>query len=128
MFEGCRDKTREEGMGSGRFGLIFGVELRCDIPRMIGQLEDFHERIVGRSAAEDDSCGLESAAKRVVDLVAVAVTLANFTSSVDFTRATSVKEFARVRAESHRSAFIGDVFLGRHEVDDGVRAVGHKFR
>ena len=43
--------------------------------------------------------------------------------AVERSRFRSGSEFARIKAEAHGAALVGDVFLVGHEVDDGVRAV-----
>ena len=59
------------------------MELRADEPRMAGQFEDFDQRIVGRSARENDANEFEILAQVVVDLIAVAVTFVDFALAID---------------------------------------------
>src|SRR6185503_6852219 len=62
----------------------------------------------------------EQIAVRVRYLVAVAMSLAHFRLSVDLRGARSPRKFARIGAESHGAAHVGDVLLRLHERDDGV--------
>ena len=49
--------------------------LRCDEERVLRNLDDFDEALVGRGAREDKPLLLEALAQMVVDFEAVAVTL-----------------------------------------------------
>ena len=59
---------------------------------------------------------------RVVDLVAVAVALADQRRAVGLRRERPGHERAVVAAEPHRRALVGDGLLLLHHVDDGIRA------
>ena len=71
-------------------------------------------------------CCDEQVAIRVRDLVAVAMPLADLGDAVDLGGARAAREPARIRAEAHRAAHVGDVLLRFHQRDDRVVALGRE--
>jgi hypothetical protein len=69
-------KLANSGCGLERLGLELGVELAADEPRVIGQLHDLDQGLIGRGP-EAQAGLLEALPVFVVDLVAVPVTLAD---------------------------------------------------
>src|SRR6266567_6941451 len=78
VLEGGTHETREQRVGTHRPRLQLRVELAADEPRVIGQLDHFDQRAVGRESRAAHPILGEHVAVRVGDLVAVAVALAHF--------------------------------------------------
>ncbi len=70
-------------MRSHRSGLELGMKLTTDKPGMINHLDDFHQLIVRRDAADHQPLFRQLLAILVVKFVAVAMTLDNQFLSVD---------------------------------------------
>src|SRR6266566_5218726 len=114
------DEPVEQRMGSLRAGLELRVELRCDEPRMVLELDDLDEATVRALAAKQHACRLERLAVAVVYFEAVAVALVDDLGAVHRGRLRARGQSGRIQAETHRPALVLELALIRHEVDDGV--------
>ena len=56
----------------------------------------------------------------------MAMALADLGLAVDLGGARAAREPARIRAEAHRAAHVGDVLLRLHERDDRIVALGRE--
>src|SRR5690554_5880023 len=95
-FQAGRDVACEEGMGLARAALELGVGLAADEPALLGELDHLHEHAVGGGATEHQTGFFERGTQRVVDLIAVAVALADKGVAVDARRAALLFEHAVV--------------------------------
>ena len=125
----------EQGVGLADAAPVLGVELNPDEPRVrqlrrpvtvrLRQLDDFDEVTVRVHAREHEACLAEPVAEVVVDLVAVAVALLDGgRPGVDLLRQRALAEGARVGAQAHGAALVGDRLLLGHHRDDRRRVVG----
>src|SRR5712691_10611187 len=118
----------EERGGPRRARLELRMELTCDEPGVIGQLDDLDESPFLERAGHDqprlDECG----SVVVVDLVAVAVTFVHHRLAVRFLRARAFRERHRLRPESHRAAEVLDLLLLGQEIDHRMRRLGIHLR
>src|SRR6266566_5614794 len=102
------------------------MELAPDVPGMRLQLDHLYQRSVGRQAAEIQSMLDELIAVFVVDLVPMAMALADLWNAVDRGGLGSHSQSARVCPEPHRAAHVGHVLLVLHQRNDRVIAFGCK--
>src|SRR3954447_2078056 len=106
-------------------GLELGVVLRGDEERVVLELDDLDQPLVGRRARSDQACRLEPCAEADVDFVTVAVTLVDDALVVvERSRPRARVELDGIGAEAHRPAEVGDLLLLGQQVDDGVRRLG----
>src|SRR3546814_10424523 len=87
------DETREQRMRIERLRLEFRMELHPDKPWMVRALNDFRQHAVGRHARKDEPALFELFAIRAVDLITMAVALADVVGAID----------PRDRSEEHTS-------------------------
>src|SRR3954452_544455 len=80
-------------------GLELRMELRRHEIRVIAELDDLHQALVGRRAGDDQPGVLEPLAQEVVHLVAVAVALVDHGLAVDLASTGALMELHRVRAK-----------------------------
>src|SRR5215207_8802122 len=120
---GRADELAEQRCRSVRARLELRVVLRRDEERMVGQLDDLDEALVGCGARHDQARRLEPAAQEVVDLVAMAVALVDDRLAVDLARLRVGVQLHRVGPEPHRAAHVGDLLLLGQQVDDRVLGV-----
>src|SRR6476661_9761546 len=80
------------------------MELHADEPRMVWALDNLWQLVVGRHSGENEAGPLEGVAIMNIDLVAMAVTLADFVDAVDRTDDTVTVELRRIGAKAHRAA------------------------
>ena len=102
------------------FGLELGVELDGEIPRMIFDFDDFDEVSAGVDAGDGHAFFLKFRNVGVVDFEAVAVAFADVGFFVSARGDGSRSEGAFIAAEAHGGAFVDDLLLFLHQVDDGV--------
>ena len=93
-------------MRGERLGLELGVELDADEPGVLGHLDDLGQATVRRHAGEAQARGAQPVDVVDVDLVAVAVALADLTLAVDLVRERARLEDAGIGAKPHRAAEI----------------------
>src|SRR5215207_2420249 len=120
---GRADELAEQRCRSVRARLELRVVLRRDEERMVGQLDDLDEALVGCGARHDQARRLEPAAQEVVDLVAMAVALVDDRLAVDLARLRVGVQLHRVGPEPHRAAQVDDRVLGVRVELAGVRAI-----
>ena len=118
-----RDEALEQRMRLVRLAHEFRMELARNVKGMIFQFDDFHELAVGRRAAENEAGLLKFLAVVVVELVAMAMAFVDDEGAVKLSCLRADGELARLRAEAHRAALLGDFALRVKERDDGVRGV-----
>src|SRR3954452_6653006 len=82
LVERCADEAGEERVRLERTALELRMELDADEPWMVRPLDDFRQAIVGAHAGEEQAASLECLAIVDVDLVAVAMALADFGRAV----------------------------------------------
>src|SRR2546427_4889921 len=97
------------------------MELPGDEVRVLGDLDDLHELLLGPDAGDAEAVLLEPREIVVVDLVAMAVALLDDALPVQARREAPLPEDDRIEAQAHRAALVGDGPLLRQEVDDPVR-------
>ena len=114
----------EERLRAQRARLELGVVLGGDEERVVGQLDDLDQAVVGRGAAEHEPGVLQALAQVVVDLVAVAMALVDHGLVVDRAGAGAVVELHRVGAQAHRAAHVPHFLLLRQQVDHRVGRLG----
>src|SRR6266550_1238791 len=119
--EACEQRMRARGAR-----LKLRVELTADIPRMRLKLHHLDQRSVGRKAAQVQSVLDELVAVLVVDLVAMAMPLADLRLAIDRGGLRSWSEPAGVRAEAHGTAHVSDVLLVFHQGNDRIVALRRK--
>src|SRR5579859_4900071 len=84
--------------------LELGMELAAEKPGMVGYLADLDVGLVGSFPGDFEAAGFERLFVFAVELVAVAVALADFSHSIGTVRETILGQHAGPRAEAHRSA------------------------
>src|SRR5579875_127482 len=100
------DERGEQRMRIEGLGFELGVELDADEPGMVGELDDLGQLAVGRHAGEPHPGLLELRLVVDVDLVSVAVALADLGGAVDRGHARPGHEPRRIGAEAHGAAEI----------------------
>src|SRR5438876_569584 len=118
------DEAREQRVRPGRPGLELRMELAADEPGVIGKLDHLHERAVGRQAGAAHPVLREHVAIGVRHFVAVAMALAHLERSVGLGDPGAGTQLAGVRAQPHGPAQLLDAFLGAHQGDYRVLALG----
>src|SRR3546814_4706639 len=83
------------------------VELDPDKPRMVGTLNDFRQHSAGRHARKDEAALLPAFAIGAVDLVTVAMPLADSVGAIHARDIAVRSEFRFLGAKAHRAAQIG---------------------
>src|SRR5579862_235881 len=123
--ERSRDELAEERSRPRGPRLELGMELRCDEPWMVGQLDDLDEAALLERAADDETGVDNLLAVRVVDLVAMPMPLGDHRLvPVHVARPGTLRELDRLRAETHRATEVLDVLLLGEQVDDRERGLG----
>ena len=105
---GRLDEAREQRMWVERLALQLGMELHADEPGMVRPLDDFGQQPVRRHAGKDQAALLQGLTVSGIDLVAMAVTLADVVGAAVERRDMAVGAKHRViGAKPHGSAQIG---------------------
>ena len=115
-------------MRSCRARFEFGVRLRSQEPRVVFELDHFHNVLVRRNAANVHAVRFELVAIVVVDFVTVAVTFVNELLTVSLIRFGILRQNAGVLPQTHGAAEVCDVVLVGHQVNHRVFRVGVNFR
>src|SRR6185436_17795740 len=105
------DETFEQRVRLVWFALEFRVELAGDEKRMIFQLDYFHQLSIRGKPAEDEPGLFEALTIGVVELVAMPMAFVNKKCTVEMVGQRAHNQLARLRAQSHRAAFLGNLFL-----------------
>src|ERR1700682_163251 len=121
---GGRDEVPKEWMWTVRSRAEFRVELRGNEPRVVTQLDDFHQTVVGRCAREDHARLPHRLTVGVVELEAMPVSFVHDRLAIGLRRQRAGLQLAGVEAETHGAALIGDVALLGQEVDDRMAGEG----
>src|SRR5216684_2611984 len=101
------DEAGEQRVRLERLRFELGMVLHADEPGMVGDLDDFRQLAVRRHAGEAQTRLLELAHVVDVDLVAVAMALADLRrAAVDLADAAAAREHRLVGAEPHGAAEI----------------------
>src|SRR5438270_6874539 len=100
------DKAREQGVRLEWAAFQLGMELDADEPRMVGAFDDFGQAIVGAHSGEQQPAALERLAIMDVDLVAMAMALADVGHAVERCDTAVASENGGIGAQPHGSAEI----------------------
>src|SRR5215470_816909 len=87
-----------------RLRLEFRMELASEEPRMLGRLDNLHVISVRRASRNLQSRCHQRFFEVAVEFVAMSVALADFELAIRLVRKRSRLEFARPRAQPHRTA------------------------
>jgi hypothetical protein len=90
-----------------RTALELGMELDADEPGVVLPLHDLWKFAIGRHARKDQAALFQRVAVMNVDLIAVAVTLADFGRAILLGNLSVMAQFGRIGAEPHRTAHVG---------------------
>src|SRR3984957_12952443 len=110
-----------------RLRLELRMELAAQVPRGIGDLADFHVRIVGRHAGDAQTRGAQLAFVFAVEFVAMAVALVYFAGAIRALGEASLSKAARPASEAHGAAELVDALQFAQLEDDAVRRAGVEF-
>ena len=111
-----------------RARLELRVRLRGHEVRVVRDLDELDQPVVGRQAAEHEAVLLELRAVPVVELEAVPVALVDDRLAVDLAHRRALQQLGRIGTETHRAALVLDVVLVGHQVDDRVGAARLELR
>src|ERR1700722_4362786 len=100
--------------------LQLGMELAAEKPRMPFQLHYLNQAVVGRDTGRNESDFFELIAIRVVNFPSMPMALRDFRLAIKRRRNRARREHRRIRAETHRAAFVRNVLLRIHYMDDGI--------
>src|SRR5258708_39574236 len=103
------------------------MELAAQEIRMVGNLDDFHVCPVRRGAGNAQSTAGQDSFILAVELVAMAVPLADFGFPVRLDRLAVLLELAGPRAQTHGTAQLVDAAQLAQLVNDSVRRGGGVF-
>ena len=118
----CADKFGKEGVGSVWSAFELGVELHADVERSVGQLDCFDKSAVGGKSREGKACRGQPFAVVVIELVAVAVALADGICTVAAAHRGIGCDDAGVCSKAQGAALFDRIALPRHKVDDLIFA------
>src|SRR6185295_12643479 len=119
--QGGPDERLEQRVRRLRARFELRVELAADEIGVLRQLDHLHQAAVGRRARDEHAVAGQRLAVVVVDLVAMAVPLADLGGAVRGGGLRTRGEHARIRAEAHRRALLGHAPLFWHQIDHRVR-------
>src|SRR4051812_31689703 len=123
------DELPEQRRRPSRPRLELRVKLRCDEPRMVGELDDLDEAPLLERAADDEAAVEQLLAIGVVHLVAMPVTLGDHRlAAVHLAGVGAFSELDRLCTEAHRAAEVLDLLLLRQQVDHRMRRLGVHLR
>ena len=104
---------------------VLRMELRADVPAQIWYLYNLHETALRVGADTLHAVFLVFVFIAVVELVTMAVTLADLLLTINLSDLAAFAQLAAVSSQAHGAAHVGDIFLVFHHIDDVVRSVGH---
>ena len=104
------------------------MELAADEPGMILDFNDFDKAIVRRRARNHQASFAELRSVFIVEFPAVAMAFVNEVLAVYIEGLCVLFQLAGIYAQAHRTAFVGNIDLIRHEIDDGEGRVFIEFR
>src|SRR5260370_31248633 len=114
-------------MRVSRTALELGVELRGDEPGMACYFNNFDKAVVSLTATIDHAVGLHTFAILVVELVAMTMTLENNRFAIGLLSFRARRQATDPVAQAHGAAFVGNLALGCHQVDDRMGGLRIKF-
>ena len=117
----------EQRMRGVRPGFKLGMKLRSNEPRMVFDLDNFHQAVIGERPGDDHTRPRKQFSESVVELEAVAMTLVYIRYAVSRIGMRSFPQLARVRSKTHRASFFHNVHLRIHQGNDWVRRLRIKF-
>src|SRR3954453_1469832 len=133
MLDACADECRKQGMPGARRRGELRMELTCDKPRMIGQLDHLAQVLVRRNSRYAHACIHEMRNVPVVDFITMTVALHDLFSAIDLARYAAGQQRAFLSAEAHRTAEVrGGIAVFRpavapvpvmNQCNDGVSSV-----
>src|SRR5262249_30815896 len=98
------DECGEQRMRLERLGFELRMEMANEKPRGVRCLDDFHVIIVRRPSGDTQSGGPEDLFGLAVEIVTVAMPLADLCFAVSLVRKGTWLQFARPGAQAHGSA------------------------
>src|SRR5579883_590402 len=98
------DEGRKQRMRLQRLGFELGMELATEEERMVGQLHNLDVGPIWCRAADAQAAGDQRALVLAIELVAMAMALADFALTVGLMRQRTWLQLARPGAETHRAA------------------------
>src|SRR5258708_39495210 len=110
-----------------RATLKFRVELCSYKPGMISQFYNFHQAIIRGTFADNDAFGFHTLAVLIIEFIAMAMTFEHNSFPIGLIGLTTRSEAANPVAQTHSTAFICDLALRIHQVNDGIRSLRVKF-
>ena len=115
-------RRRNRGTAGGVIGarLELGVELGAQVEGVIAQLDDLHQAVIGREAAEDQPVGGEQLAEFIIELEAMAVPLVDHRLPVGGAGAGALGQATGPGTQAHGAALVRDIALLGHQVDHRV--------
>ena len=128
MLQGGADEGGEERMRFEGLGLEFGVELAAQEPRVIGSFDDFDVVFVGGAASDSKTRGDKSFLVFAVELVAVAMALADIGGAVSFIGERTGFEPAGPSTEAHGAAHFVHAQQFAQLVNHAMRGLRIEFR
>src|SRR6185312_8722985 len=111
------DKREEQRVRAGRTALELWMELRRQEPRMIFQLDDLHQLVIGGAPTHQHALRLDTAAIGVIELIAVAVALEDDRLAVGCLGLAARRQAADPLAQPHCAALIRNLALIGHQID-----------
>ena len=114
-------------MGFKRFAFKFGVELNCNKPGMVGNLNDFNQTTIGAGSSEPQSIRFKLLPVLIVELVSVAMTLIDIFSVISFAGDAVEIQHGRLGTQSHRATHLRDILLFVKQANHRMSCVLVKF-
>ena len=123
LSKGRAHKSCKQGVRPVGAALELGMELHADEEALAGDFHGLHQPPVGGEAGEGEAGGLQRVAVGVVELIAVAVALADLQRIVAMGDGRAPFQPAGITAQPQRAALVDLVVLIGHEMNDLMRAV-----
>src|SRR5215475_9495846 len=98
------DEGAEQGVRFERLGLELGMKLAAQIPGVVGQFADLHVHSVRRFSGEPQPMLRQNPFVLAIELVAMAVALADFACAISRAREAVFGQQTRIGAQAHGSA------------------------
>src|SRR6201996_1707829 len=104
MLQRRADERSKQRMRLQRLRFELRMELAPEIPRMFRQFANLHVDAIRRLAGKPKTVGRQLRLEIPIELVAMAMPLADFSPVVGALRKAARREHARIRAEPHGAA------------------------
>src|SRR5690606_31311609 len=108
--------------------LILGVELRADIERVVLDLHDLYQARFRIDAGWYHASFVELRQERIIELVAMAMALADMVAVVNLRNAAAFLQVAGIRAKAHGAAHLGNGLLLLHHRNHCIVGIGRHLR